>query len=100
MKKILLGSLILIFGSVLITNAQVTPKATARQGVQQGRIVEGARSGELNRKETRALEAQQRHINRSKKRAKADGDVTAQERAKIARKQNRASKNIAREKRD
>lgn len=80
--------------------AQVTPKATGRQAAQRARIAEGVVSGELSRKERRELKAEQRRINRTKRRAKVDGVVTPAEKAKINRRQNRASRNIARQKHD
>jgi len=80
--------------------AQVTPKVAKRQVVQKNRIKHGMKNGELTKKEAAGLKAQQRHINRSKKRAKADGKVTARERNSIRRKQNRASRNIKRQKND
>lgn len=89
-----------MFGCILSLNAQVTPRATARQGAQQSRIAEGVQSGDLSRKEAAGLEMQQRNIKRTKRQAKADGVVSPAERREIHRKQNRASRNIAREKRD
>lgn len=71
-----------------------TPRATKRQVNQQARIHQGVKSGELTKGEATRLEAQQVKINRDKKKAKADGVVTPRERAKLAREQNRASKNI------
>ncbi|MEM9920786.1 MAG: hypothetical protein AAF990_21990 [Bacteroidota bacterium] len=80
--------------------AQTTPKVANRQVNQQERIRSGYKSGALTKKETAKLQAQQAHIQRSKKRAKADGRVTAKERAMLHRKQNRANKNIYRQKHD
>lgn len=75
-----------------------TPRANARQVAQQTRIAEGKQSGELTNGETKALRAEQRHIRRSERRAKADGDVTARERRKLERKQDRANRHIRRAK--
>ncbi|MEL6256130.1 MAG: hypothetical protein AAFR87_29260 [Bacteroidota bacterium] len=100
--KIIFTSL-LFFGLVFSSQssfAQSTLRVGKRQVKQQVRIKQGVRSGELTRKETKALRAQQRHINRTKKRAKADGVVTPAERKVISRKQNRASKSIRRQKND
>lgn len=90
----------MLFAAVLTVNAQQTPRANARQGAQQGRIAEGVHSGDLSRKEARKLEMQQRHIKRTKRHAKADGVVTPAEKGMINRQQNRANRNIAREKND
>jgi hypothetical protein len=65
---------------------------------QKQRIEQGLRSGELTRKESKHLKAQQRDIHQVKKMAKADGKVTREERRVIKQKQARADKNIARKK--
>ena len=99
MKIRLFLAIALVMGFGLTTFAQTaTPKASKRQVKQQVRIQEGKNSGELTRKETAQLQAQQVHINRTKKRAKADGVVTPGERAQIQKKQNRANRNIRRKK--
>lgn len=96
--KLLLFGLFLI-GFTFSTEAQtVTPKVTKRQVNQQKRIHQGVKSGELTRKEVVHLQKQQAHIQRTKKRVKADGVVTKRERAKLHRKQTRASKNVYRAK--
>ncbi len=77
-----------------------TPVVTERQGNQQARINEGVKSGELTRREAAKLRAEQRAIRAEKRMAKADGVVTPAERAKIRRDQNRASRDIARQKHD
>jgi hypothetical protein len=100
MKKIIFICCILVSGAIVSLNAQSTPKAHVRQRTQQARIAEGAQNGNLSKKEVRQLEIQQRHIRKSQRRAKADGVVTPQEKREIDRKQNRASRNIVREKRD
>ena len=100
MKRILFLTGFLFFAALFAVNAQRTPGTNARQATQQGRIAEGVQSGEISRPEEAKLRAQQRHINRSKKQAKADGVVTPAERGQINRKQNRASRNIAVEKKD
>ena len=56
-----------------------TPKADVRQKSQRARIHEGRRDGDLTHKESARLNKQQRHIRRTERRAKADGDVTALE---------------------
>lgn len=75
-----------------------TPRANTRQVAQQTRIQEGKRSGELTQQETQALRAEQRHIRRVERRAKADGEVTVAERRKLERKQDRSSRHIRRAK--
>lgn len=101
MKKLVIIAAIGIFGITASVQAQkATPRATHRQVNQQVRISHGVANGELTARETIGLQAQQVHINRTKKRAKADGVVTARERCKIHRKQKRASRNIAVQKHD
>jgi hypothetical protein len=75
-----------------------TPKVTKRQVHQQQRIKEGVKSGELTKGEAVRLEAQQHKIAVDKAEAKSDGVVTAKERAKLQREQDRASKKIYRKK--
>ncbi|MEM7657904.1 MAG: hypothetical protein AAF399_17395 [Bacteroidota bacterium] len=80
--------------------AQTAPKVTNTQLKQQKRIVNGVQTGELTRKEARKLQRQQTQIQRSKKRAKADGVVTPRERAKLNARQRKASADIRRQKTD
>ena len=77
-----------------------TPRVTKRQVHQQERIAQGVKSGELTAKETKHLETREVKIQNDKKEAKADGVVTHQERAKLHREQNRASRAIYRQKHD
>ncbi len=104
MKKILFVVTFLMFfiyfGASAQNGSSGTVKANARQHAQKARIHQGVRSGELTRREAVSLKAQQRHITRTKKRAKADGVVTVAEKREINRKQNRASRNIKRQKND
>lgn len=77
-----------------------TPVIDQRQQRQEERIDQGVASGELTRRETRRLEAQQAHIDQMENRAKADGVVTGRERARIHTAQDNASARIARNKHD
>jgi sensor histidine kinase regulating citrate/malate metabolism len=105
MKKIALFSTIIVMG--LLTglaaqdlNASATPVATTRQVNQASRIAHGTATGQLIRPERKALKAEQRHIRRVKRRAKADGVVTGEEKLRINRKQRRADRHIRRQKHD
>jgi hypothetical protein len=82
------------------SQAQNTPQVDARQEKQEQRIEQGKASGELTKRETRRLERQQAHIANAEARAKADGKVTAAERARLHHKQDKASANIAVQKHD
>lgn len=75
-----------------------TPVVDQREKNQQARIKEGVKSGELTKRETRRLEAQQGKIKADEMSAKADGKVTNAERRQLKREQNRANKNIYRKK--
>ncbi len=77
-----------------------TPKTNVREKTQRARIREGKNSGELTKTETVKLKSQQRQIRRTAQRVKADGIVTSDEQASLDRKQNRASRNIRRAKRN
>lgn len=95
-------SLVLVAGaaSAQTPATSATPRVDQRQANQEQRIDQGVASGELNRREAHRLNHQQNRINRAENRAKADGVVTATERRTLERKQDRASRNIAHQKRD
>ena len=96
MKKIILVPF--IFLSTIAFSQDRTPRVNTRQVAQHTRIAEGRATGELTRRESVALRSEQRHIRRSERRAKADGDVTVAERRRMDRKQDRASRHIRRAK--
>ncbi len=96
---ILVFACLAAFSSSSILMAQTkTPKATKTQIKQQARIHKGVKSGELTKSETVRLEAQQAKIQNDKVKAKSDGVVTKQERAKIRVEQKHASRTIYRKK--
>jgi len=72
----------------------------ARKGDQQGRIAQGARSGQLTPHETAHLEHQEAGINHEERgmRAQDNGHLTAQDRHTLARQQNAESARIYRDK--
>ena len=75
-------------------------RADVRQNLQRTRIHEGVRSGELNRAEAARLRAGQRHVRRIERRAEADGQVSAEEKARLERAQDVQSRRIHRQKND
>jgi len=77
-----------------------TPGVDQRQAEQQARIQQGVASGQLTAREKRRLQGEQRAIARAKAHAKADGTVTAQERARLQHMQDHASRDIYRQKHD
>ncbi len=97
MKKLILIPVFILMTVAAFSQGR-TPRTNARQAAQQTRIAEGRQSGELTNGETKALRAEQRHIRRTERRAKADGDVTVQERRRLERKQDRANRHIRRAK--
>ena len=103
MKKLLATSALALFvvsmGSAAFAQTK-TPVVTERQVNQQKRIKQGVKSDELTKREATRLEAQQAKIQAEKKAAKADGQVTPRERAKIQHDQNKASRRIAVQKHD
>jgi hypothetical protein len=98
MKKIIL----IFFASALfnfVSYAQERmPKVDARQKTQNTRIHQGKNNDEITRREASLLRKEQKHIRRSERRAKSDGDVTTMERRRLDRKQDRASRHIHRAK--
>lgn len=95
-KTILLAALAMISAPVFAG----TPHYDARQSNQRERIENGVKNGELTRPEARRLAAGQIHLNRVEARAKADGVVTARERAHLQHEANQQSRRIYRQKHD
>ncbi len=82
------------------TLADGTPRLDQRQQNQAARIRQGVASGELTRAETRRLVRGQRQLHRLERRAKADGEVTARERARLEHAADVQSRRIYRQKHD
>jgi hypothetical protein len=80
--------------------APATPRVDRREANQQNRIGSGVASGQLTPRETARLEKREGKIQSDEAKAKSDGVVTAAERRKLAREQNRASRAIHRQKHD
>ena len=84
------------FAHPLVAGAQVVKE---RQENQQDRIDQGVKSGQLTKKETMKLEAEQAKIQKKKRRyKKSGGTVTPKEKADIMSDQDKASKHIYKEK--
>ena len=105
-SKIILAAVVTSLVSVLSAAAFAqtpgtnTPKIDKREANQEARIEKGVASGALNTKETARLEAGQAKVANAEANAKADGQVTAKERAKLNKMENRQSRNIKRQKHD
>ncbi len=77
-----------------------TPLIDKHEASQEKRIQEGRQSGALTRHEARRLKAEQKAVDRAQTKAAADGSVTAAERQHIRKMQNKAGKDIYRQKHD
>lgn len=75
-----------------------TPRIDQREANQQARIQQGVQSGQLTPRETANLERGQAKVETLEAKAKADGKVTAKERARITRVQDKQSRKIYRKK--
>lgn len=95
-RALMLTLAIAMFASTVASAHPVTPRIDRREARQHQRIRQGVRSGELTRGETRSLVAGQRHVHRMERRARSDGAVSARERARITRAQDRQSRHIHR----
>ena len=90
--------------STLLTGAafaQVTGQSIQnRKYDQQGRILQGDRSGQLTRGETRNLESRERSVNREEHamRRADGGHLTAGDKAALTRRQNNISRSIYKDK--
>jgi hypothetical protein len=77
-----------------------TPNLNKREHHQVQRIHQGVQSGELTRPETRRLAEGEARLNYNEAKAKADGNVTPAERARLQAEADRMSKRIYRQKHD
>ena len=85
---------------VLVFAQTATPHVDQREANQQARIQQGASSGSLTQREAGRLERDQMHIANMENRARADGVVTQQERARLHHAQDAESRRIYAEKHD
>jgi hypothetical protein len=77
-----------------------TPGLDKRQQNQEQRIENGVNSGQLNQREANRLEHAGDRLEANEAKAKADGKVTAKERARLQHEANANSARIARQKHD
>src|SRR5262245_39488786 len=94
---VVLSAGLLVGGSAY---AQSMYQIDRRQDYQQDRIEQGIRSGQITRSEAYRLEQGERAIDRAQARARADGVVTDQERARIDRMTDREGRQIYRQSHD
>ena len=88
-----IGSLV---ASLALCDMAFAGRVARRQVRQQQRIHQGVQSGELTCKEIRRLEREQLRIQRAKRRAWSDGQLTPRERVHLEFMQDRASTHIYR----
>ena len=77
-----------------------SPAINEREHNQQLRIRQGVKSGELTRRETARLEAEEARIRVNERFAKSDGKLTPEERARLEKELNKASHDIYEQKHD
>ncbi len=98
-RTTILSITVLFFSSSLLASAASAGEATVRQARQRARIHNGVESGSLVPREARLLRHEQRHIRKSRRRMLGnDGKIGPAERARLHRKQDRASRHIFRAK--
>lgn len=76
------------------------PLSQAREKHQDKRIERGVEQGELTKREAKRLKLEQKAVDHRQQKAKADGVVTPEERERIHKLQDRASKDIHRQRTD
>jgi len=97
MKRVRLALIASLFASLVASATFAgTPRIDRREACQHSRIVQGRRSGELDRAEMARLRAGQLRVHRMERRAQADGNITRAERRRIERAQDRQSRTIYR----
>ncbi len=77
-----------------------TRRIDRREKMQERRIEQGRKSGQLTPQEAARLEKGQARVDKMEGKATADGKVTAKERARIEKAQDSQSRKIYREKHD
>lgn len=98
--KILTATVFAALALPVFAQTTSTPRIDQRQANQERRIEAGEKSGQLNQKEAARLEKGQVRVQKMEDKAVADGKVTARERRKIERAQDKQSRHIAHEKHD
>ena len=99
-KSISAAALTLGLALPVLALAQSTPRIDKRQEMQEKRIEQGVKSGELNKKEAARLEKGQARVQKMEDKATADGTVTKKEKVAIEKAQDSQSKRIYHEKHD
>jgi hypothetical protein len=95
---LLMSILSLIWGTNALAGERYTERPQQRMDRQSQRIESGIRSGEITGSEFRHLHKDQRRIGRAYNRGRSDGHLSRQERHRIDKMQDRASRHIYRSK--
>lgn len=100
MKKLLLTLMILGLVGIFANESygQETRRADKRQKNQKQRIKQGAKSGEITKREAKSIKRSSTNARKYEKRAKSDGKVTWKERVRLENKQDKTSRKIYRTK--
>jgi len=101
MKKIITAIILGAFVLAPVVQAGTkSPGVNKREHHQVKRIKQGAKSGELTKRETHRLAHEQARIRAKEARFKADGELTKRERANLHRDLNRSNRHIYNQKHD
>ena len=93
--KILGGLLVAAMAVTSVAEAQTkTPVINAREHMQEKRINQGVRSGELTRHEAHTLRRDEHRLNEEKRDYKETGHVTRAERRRMRHQENNISRSI------
>jgi hypothetical protein len=93
-RLIMMLALTVTFAGLVYAGAVHAGSVVKRQTYQQERIDPGIENGELTCPEARLLRQEQRKIQRQKRSAKNDCELTQGERLCLERKQNRAKQHV------
>lgn len=94
--KLIMVAFMAIFGTTALQAQMAYNGDFNKSQEQRNRIHQGERSGELTRGEAHRLKHEQRHIRKTKCRAKADGRITKGEKRHIRNEERRADQDIYR----
>jgi hypothetical protein len=103
-KSLFLSAALSILALPVVAQQQDQPvtgqSIQERKENQQDRIAQGVKSGELTPRETSNLERKEAGLNREERNMREDngGKLTAADKAKLTRQQNKLSRNIYRDK--
>ncbi len=87
-----------VYAIATAASAQNAADTVQRDVNQQNRIEDGLKSGQLSTKEAGKLEREESHIDKMEANALKDGKMTEAEKQRIERAENKASRDIARDK--